>query len=79
MISLLQETRWLEYMRSQLSTTHGDIGVSVASVDKLTAEHDKFIETAKVCEGGGEGERALVGGRGRGERALVGGGALAGG
>jgi len=45
---VVQETRWLEYMRSQLSTTHGDVGVSVAAVDKLIGEHCKFIETAQV-------------------------------
>lgn len=45
---MFQETRWLEYMRTQLSNTHGDVGDSVAAVDKLTTEHSKFIETAKV-------------------------------
>ncbi len=44
----IQETRWLEYMRSQLSNTHGDIGDSVQSADKLLTEHLKFLETAKV-------------------------------
>ena len=44
----VQETRWLEYMRSQLSHTHGGIGESVQAADKLLTEHLKFLETAKV-------------------------------
>jgi hypothetical protein len=35
-------------MRTQLSSSHGDIGDSVTSVDKLISEHNKFVETAKV-------------------------------
>ena len=67
----VQETRWLEYMRTQLSSSHGDIGDSVSSVDKLISEHNKFMETAKVrlnlsMIGGWKGEG---GGGGGGRRA----------
>lgn len=44
----MQETRWLKYMLTQLSSTYGDVGDSVTTVDKLITEHTKFVETAKV-------------------------------
>lgn len=37
-------------MLTQLSSTHGHVGDSVAAVNKLISEHSKFIETAKVCK-----------------------------
>lgn len=51
-------------MQTQLSGSHGDIGNSVSTVDKLISEHSKFMETAKVgcggCEHGGCREKLLL-------------------
>jgi hypothetical protein len=37
-------------MRQQLASNHGNIGDSLTAVEKLSGEHEKFSETAKVSE-----------------------------
>ena len=43
-------TQWLSGMRQQLASNHGNIGDSLAAVEKLSGEHEKFSETAKVSD-----------------------------
>ena len=45
-----QVTQWLSGMRQQLASNHGNIGDSLAAVEKLSGEHEKFSETAKVSD-----------------------------
>ncbi len=40
-------TQWLEDMRQQMASSHGDIGDSKRAVAHLLNEHEKFSETAK--------------------------------
>ena len=44
-----QVTQWLSGMRQQMCSNHGNIGDSLAAVEKLSIEHEKFSETAEVC------------------------------
>lgn len=45
-----QVTQWLNGMRQQLASNHGNIGDSLTAVEKLSGEHEKFSETAKVSD-----------------------------
>ena len=41
-------TTWLSDISAKLATSHGDIGTSKETVEKLLKDHDKQAENAKV-------------------------------
>ena len=43
-----QVTKWLSDISDKLASSHGDIGTSKQTVEKLLNDHDKQTENAKV-------------------------------
>ena len=43
-----QVTKWLSDISEKLANSHGDIGNSKQTVEKLLTDHDKQTENAKV-------------------------------
>ena len=41
-------TKWLSDISEKLASSHGDIGTSKQTVEKLLNDHDKQAENAKV-------------------------------